>query len=440
MSIEDDEYDLDDDILGGAFEEDFEDDFDDFDEDDDENISFDEEEVLFDEDDDELVDSSSAESMGAEKKKFSLDIGFDKIAIIGALIVGVIILVFQVTTKTAEQKVEVFRSVLTMKGATDGEVFGESKSKDITTVPPTSQEDQKAFLYEPEALNQLPDNLKDGVIVQDVDIAPVENPQPVKKESRFVSNLPSASDSQQSGEFVSITGEVVKDQMDFIPEQKQEKTSFEEEIKELQSTQEEKTIVQKQPEKPNTAKDLNFVPIENVIEEPKKQKPKEVKIDPTQAVALEKQKQETQQLQSEMALLRGELNQLRREKEKLEGAMMQEKQARMEAEESKKRAEDERQRIERAILLAKKKAEKQTKAITTKAVAPPQVKDNAKPPAIIWELRGAQPGKAWISQKGKQDIVSVEIGKTVEGIGKITSIAIKDGKWVVAGTQGKIHQ
>lgn len=57
-----------------------------------------------------------------------------------------------------------------------------------------------------------------------------------------------------------------------------------------------------------------------------------------------------------------------------------------------------------------------------------------------WELRSAQPGKAYVAIKGSNNVLVVENGDTLQGIGKIQSIAVENSLWVVRGTQGKIVQ
>lgn len=62
-----------------------------------------------------------------------------------------------------------------------------------------------------------------------------------------------------------------------------------------------------------------------------------------------------------------------------------------------------------------------------------------KPAATVrWQLRSAQPGKAIVMRKGGNDFQTVEVGNTLSGIGRITSIQIENGQWVVRGTQGVI--
>ncbi len=57
-----------------------------------------------------------------------------------------------------------------------------------------------------------------------------------------------------------------------------------------------------------------------------------------------------------------------------------------------------------------------------------------------WELRAAQPGRAWVSKPGERDMQSVEVGQTISGIGRVTGILYQNGRWTVQGTQGQINQ
>lgn len=81
-----------------------------------------------------------------------------------------------------------------------------------------------------------------------------------------------------------------------------------------------------------------------------------------------------------------------------------------------------------------------------KAVAPAPKKPAVKKATTMtvakkeWQLRSAQPGKAILKAKGTGDLLNVKVGNTVDGLGKITSIALEDGLWVVKGTIGSVTQ
>lgn len=92
---------------------------------------------------------------------------------------------------------------------------------------------------------------------------------------------------------------------------------------------------------------------------------------------------------------------------------------------------------------SKPKTEKKTTAPS--AAAPPATSAAPRPtqsasPAVTWELRAAQPGRAWVSRKGQREMQTIEVGSTLSGIGRVTRIDYADGRWTVYGTQGRIDQ
>lgn len=485
MSIEDDEYDLDDDVLDGAFEEDLEEGLEDFDEYDDEGgMSFDDDEVLFTDDEleeHEAQDEAAAIAAGAQKEKFRLNIGTDKLIIAGALIVGVLVLLFQVTTKKPAPTEEVFRSALTMKGASDGEVFGEGESTSIATTAPKKQEDQKAFLYEPDGLNQLPNNLKDGEHIEDVTIAPV-SPEDAQKsnsqQSGFVQAERQSDDTSPSkGQFVSTTGRLVEQNVKPVERVEEQVTVSAPRRRETAQEERSTDIVEQ---------DLNFVPIEQVAVKKETPTPSvppvadkkidmsiqtqnsQVRVAPVLTLdpIIQAQKEAAEQ---ELMALKNQIAQLRQEKTSIEQQKL-DIQAQLQAESQKaemRKIEAEKEAVRAALKLeqAKLKAQKEARAearqaATRKAEAQKAVpvKVETKPAKVVkkavpkktasravqtlpnWTLRAAQPDKAWISMSGKRDIVAVKVGDSVPNLGRVTAISKKNGKWVVMTTSGQITQ
>jgi|GEM_PF-3451421 len=70
----------------------------------------------------------------------------------------------------------------------------------------------------------------------------------------------------------------------------------------------------------------------------------------------------------------------------------------------------------------------------------PVVKSAPAKPSISWSLRGASPGKALIARTGTDNLQTVTVGETIASVGKVTSIAVENGRWVVRGTTGTIKQ
>ena len=78
------------------------------------------------------------------------------------------------------------------------------------------------------------------------------------------------------------------------------------------------------------------------------------------------------------------------------------------------------------------------KPVVTKTTPKKVVKKAA--PKITWELKSAQPGRATLSAKNSNDLKTVEIGSVLSGLGRIKSIQVENGLWVVRGTQGVVKQ
>lgn len=82
---------------------------------------------------------------------------------------------------------------------------------------------------------------------------------------------------------------------------------------------------------------------------------------------------------------------------------------------------------------ASKPAQVQKKKAPVRKVAPKAV-------AIRWVLKSAQPGRAVVANAATGDMRSVEVGSSLSGLGRITSISNATGLWVVQGTSGRVSQ
>lgn len=73
--------------------------------------------------------------------------------------------------------------------------------------------------------------------------------------------------------------------------------------------------------------------------------------------------------------------------------------------------------------------------------SPKTLKKPALPPKkAAWTVRAAQPGKAVVYDKNSKEMKAVEVNDTLLGIGRIKSIQLKNNRWVITGTKGKILQ
>ncbi len=59
---------------------------------------------------------------------------------------------------------------------------------------------------------------------------------------------------------------------------------------------------------------------------------------------------------------------------------------------------------------------------------------------VNWVIRAAQSGSAVIYDKNSNEMKTVEVNNIVSGIGRIKSIEVVDGKWLIIGALGTIRQ
>ena len=84
---------------------------------------------------------------------------------------------------------------------------------------------------------------------------------------------------------------------------------------------------------------------------------------------------------------------------------------------------------------ASETASADVKAVPTQAESKAQLVSTPQ-----WVLRSAQPGRAVLAQKETGDFKTVEVGDHVAGLGRIRSIQVENGRWVVRGSSGSVSQ
>ncbi|MBX2833733.1 MAG: hypothetical protein KTR28_02050 [Micavibrio sp.] len=70
----------------------------------------------------------------------------------------------------------------------------------------------------------------------------------------------------------------------------------------------------------------------------------------------------------------------------------------------------------------------------------PKVTSAPAPVKINWIMRSARPGFAIIANADNGDTRTVEVGETIAGLGRISSIAQESGRWVLRGSKGIVSQ
>ncbi len=84
---------------------------------------------------------------------------------------------------------------------------------------------------------------------------------------------------------------------------------------------------------------------------------------------------------------------------------------------------------------------KTAKAPKEKIIAKkPTVKPKKVLPKASWSMKSAQPGRAVLRDRNTGETRSVEINNIINGLGRIKSIQKVNGKWLVKGTLGSVHQ
>lgn len=89
----------------------------------------------------------------------------------------------------------------------------------------------------------------------------------------------------------------------------------------------------------------------------------------------------------------------------------------------------------------KKTVKKETKPDTKNVAQKPSVE--IQQPAVTkstWVLRAAQPNVAWVSQGADSPIKKVTVGDTLPSVGRVQSVTMENGRWVVRGSETTIYQ
>lgn len=480
-------------------EDNFEDDFDDFDDeieatgsglleddlDDDDDFlggsAGDDDEEEEEEDWDLLGEGDDIEAgLGAEKDKSDSalgDLSFNTKVIIGAVVLGVCVLVYQLVTTKPEITVDAFVSALSMDGISDGPVFGEStiETNEIESADIEKKEETKGFLHEPDVLNSMQTELQDSPPMP----TPITEEQPGNNSSDSSKNvvMPMA-----QPEKTEMANEEKSEDIDQIPQvprppedvkvpdigetEKQEspaKKNISEvaDITKLPNAEDFlKAAIEARSEKDQTKKEENEKQAEPITQKESVEIPeipnkdeKKIKIEDIKDLKISNKNPEisTQDSMQISSDVEEKLSMIVSRLENMESQIEEIKQGDNSQIENmnEKLSTLEKEMEEIGSMTAsvkkqepKQETKKQTPVKKTKAVTPKK-KATAKKPATSssrWELRAAQPGKAWVAKSGQNNMQPVVVGDSLSGIGRVTSISFNGSRWVVVGTSGQILQ
>ncbi|MEM9469339.1 MAG: hypothetical protein AAF988_04185 [Pseudomonadota bacterium] len=371
MSDQNDNFELDDELDDDAFaDEDFDDlGLDDFDLDDD----------GFTEDDLGGMEDNPVEKpqhKQSAKKSFSLD--FNTMVIIGGVVLGAIVLFFQMTgSKSIPNQQQRFVSSLGIEAATES-IEKEVESKTVEDQGFLNSPDEQS---EPSAVETASEDL------------PMPTPVAQMTEDTALSNIPSVADTLE----FSFDDEFIEEPQQNVPEQNDSDAY---EVSEM----------------PAEAEVIENAPV--ILEQPQNQIP--INNEALDAIGdkLDVFVSRFHELESSILTLETKLSE--------QNTAMENKISSLQTKISKAEKQIQNAKIARSQPSSQSKPQ----AKTTKKQAP----------RIIWELKAAQPGKAWIAQKGSNEIKAVQVGDNLAGLGRVQSIENQAGQWVVRGSTQTIRQ
>lgn len=438
------------------FSEDFESDLDDVGElsaESDDLESFEEGYEEQDWDDSDVVD----ESLGSSREKKKLNLSFNTIVITGAVVVGLGVFAYQVLTKKPTNVEQKFTSALNMKGVTDGLVFGENDSPENNDQEEEESlpiSDDPAFLFDPEIIDSMGEELQDNPpmptpIVQEetsnstnefnLKIGEIENPETTDNQT---THTPRGSEASEEISLIQKI-EIAPEPYETTEQEIVDPVTID--VPDVQDTQQKELdlgnlTMQNTQELTEQAEEI-IIQDEMFVQENQEQEeesiiqvdePETVRVEVTQpAVTNTTTVADSSDLSQKIDMIAQRLNDIEIQMNQIQ-----------QSEDSKiedvaETVQSLKQQINKMNVVKSTTQMKSTSLVPTKTAkaTPPKVQ-----PPVSWELRAAQPGKAWVSQKGQSAIKPVQVGDSLSGIGRITSISYKIDRWVVQGTQGIIRQ
>lgn len=439
-------------------------------------------------DDEPVADKKGKKGKTSDGKKKGLS--FNTIVIIGAVVIGFMVLVMNVSgekTKRSErnpQEKTMFQSIMSMSGVMDGVLSGENEETAPTAADLAAREQrtkEEGFLNNPDAATPP----------QPTPISPAETADPLMPLPETATPTPRGPDEVPPADAIPPLAEqepvgiiplpendTVSDvtiqpaEPAQIPETAPQNMSAEDVLKQAMANREKRMAAAKSDEQAEDAAETEIpapsAPVARAVEksEPAEKKAAEpfetVKPEPVipspepampvasaandKTVAALEGKIDTllsriDQLESDLSDIKSDKNSSYDEIEQSVSALredMREIKNRPVVADAPRRAEPASSVEEREEPAAEK-----PKPVVKKAAKKPAA---PKPAATVassssrWELRAAQPGRAWVSKPGERDMRGIEVGQSLPGIGTITAINYQNGRWTVYGTQGQINQ
>ena len=361
-----------------------------------------------------------ADLLGAEKKsKFSLS--FNTIVIIGAVIVGGIIMLSQFNKqgaeKTAETSKEKFTTALKMQGAFEGP--GKIEEEKIQSVELKEEQKEKGFLFDADNKDQEKEEATESGPPMPLPIIVEQN-----IDDTTLQGVPrSPFDDVADQEIVvpeSDVADALMDKMDVVDKKAdpfgdvEAQDMLDAKVKDAEVKE---VAVEKEPEVPVAP--VKEAKVESAESDLDLQKEKELLESVAAKIKNDPKNIDLAMISSQLDSVTARLNSVEAKID--EAKMSSEKPAIMKA----------------APKVSKPKANSQRKSSVAKKTVR---KSKPRASRATWELRAAQPGKAWVSKKGSRDMQPIIVGDTLAGIGRIQNISYQNNRWIVQGANGSIKQ
>lgn len=406
--------------------------------------------------DEDIADSEFA-AAGAQKEKRSFNMSFNAMAITGALILGLIVFGYQVMTKKPQGLIDRFTSALNMQGASDGPIFGEEEIKTTQLdLNAASGNTEEGFLYDPESLDKLQADLKDTPPMPSPVSAEAMSETQVPNIEDILTPLPKASSETIDPNTVPRSPEEVE--IINIPEN-QLTQKVDNALEDLISGDSQQLAEISEPEvsetppapeiKVNKAEELlksvmknreddDSKVLDTVQEDPVVKTSEAIALSDTIAIT------DTGAIEKKLDMIMSRLDDMEVQITQVREAGNVKIESISDNVTALKQELTQIAATPKAAASSPKKQTSSPKAQVSqtpqKVKSPTKAVSKSKSQPASWELRAAQPGKAWVSRKGQKDMQPVVVGEQLSGIGRITAISFDGKRWTVQGTSGRILQ
>ncbi len=414
--------------------------------------------------DEEWQEESAPVAPKKQRSSSKKGLSFNTIVILGAVVVGGGVMMMTMMSKSSQQQQSIsdggiFQSILSIANVMDGTLFGSNEEvSGEQVVTPEQQQSQQGFLDNPDSINNPP---------QPTPIAPSENEVLTPMPDVATDNVPRApEETPLDNENVAVVAPIAPQP---TPEAEPAQPKAEDILKQAMANRERKAqglVEEQEPPKVEapivppvaevkTPEPLEIAKVETtstpvaspapIVPDISKQEleAKAKEIEELQK-RLDEATKNTQKLETELSNARAEKDSNADQVSSLKKEVAELKSRPVPASEKKEAAPKPEPVEEKVaeIAPAPKKAtpaKAKPKKVET-SVYPSQSPEVSAAARSRWELRAAQPGRAWVSKPGARDMQSVEVGQTLAGIGRVTAISFTNGRWAVTGTQGQILQ